>query len=388
MLLELLQKNYRYITMFNFFKHIKSVIAFNQLDKSKRKIVFYSEGENYWVHLQSMVAHILADYDIPICYVSSSEKDPGLKLTHNNFKSFKIDDGWVRNWFFENIEADIMVMTMPDIGQYQVKRSRHKVHYVYTQHSLVSLHMVYRLGAHDNYDSIFCAAPHHKKEIRAIEKHYKLKKKALYEHGYERLDAIIESAQNREPIHNSPKHILLAPSWGENSIIELLGSQIVDSILEKGLKLTLRPHPQTIIFAKDKVDAIVNKHKNNPLFNYEAHVAGQESLHSSDVMICDWSGAALDYAFGLNKPVIFIDVPRKINNQKYQEIGLEPFEVSIREKIGTIVAVDDIENIATHIENTIKKYAGVTFNSEIYSLTTSGAKGAQLLNEILKTINS
>ena len=69
--------------------------------------------------------------------------------------SFKIDDGWVRNWFFENIETDVMVMTMPDINQYQVKRSRHKVHYVYTQHSLVSLHMVYRPGALDHYDSIF-----------------------------------------------------------------------------------------------------------------------------------------------------------------------------------------------------------------------------------------
>lgn len=373
--------------MFKFFRYLKNVIAFNQLDKSKRTVVFYSEGKNYWVHLQGMITAFLKNYDVPVCYISSGADDPGLLIKHKNYRSFLIDESWVRNWFFENIQTDIMVMTMPDIGQYQVKRSRHKAHYVYTQHSLVSLHMVYRPGAHDYYDSIFCAAPHHKVEIRALEKHYNLPKKALYEHGYERLDAIIAQAKDCPKAHNSPKHVLLAPSWGADSIIELLGSQVVDKILAHGLQLTLRPHPQTLIFAKAKVDAIVNKHKDNPLFSFEANVAGQESLHNSDVMICDWSGAALDYAFGLNKPVVFIDVPRKINNPKYQEITIEPFEVSIREKIGTIVAVDDIDNIATHVENTVNKYAGVTFKNDIYSLTQAGAKGAQLLNEILKKIN-
>lgn len=369
--------------MFKFFKHLKNVIAFNQLDKSKRRLVFYSEGKNYWVHLQGMINTLLKDYDIPICYVGSGEGDPGLDIKHKNYHSFKIDDDWVRNWFFENIETDVMVMTMPDINQYQVKRSRHKVHYVYTQHSLVSLHMVYRPGALDHYDSIFCAAPHHKTEIRALEKQYNLPKKELYEHGYERLDAILHQASQRTKSSNTPKHVLLAPSWGENSIIELLGSQVVDKILAHGFQLTLRPHPQTIIFAKEKIQAIVNKHQNNPLFSYEANVAGQDSLHDSDIMICDWSGAALDYAFGLNKPVVFIDVPRKINNPDYENINIEPFEVSIRNKIGTVVSIDDIDSIGEHIEATLLQYSGQVFDNNIYSLNKSAEKGAALLNEIL-----
>jgi len=106
-------------------------------------------------------------------------------------------------------------------------------------------------------------------------------------------------------------------------------------------------------------------------------------LQNSDIMICDWSGAALDYAFGLNKPVVFIDVPRKINNPDYQAIGIEPFEVSIRDKIGTIVAIDDIDNIGNHIESTIKKYQGIIFDNNIYSLTQSAKTGAQFLYEIV-----
>ena len=31
-------------------------------------------------------------------------------------------------------------------------------------------------------------------------------------------------------------------------------------------------------------------------------------------MVSDWSGAALEYSFGLKKPVIFLDLPKKVNN--------------------------------------------------------------------------
>ena len=376
--------------MFSFFKHLKNVIAFNQLDKKDRQLVFYSEGKNYWVHLEGMVKAWLKNYDIPICYVSSAGDDPGLLLKHKNFRSFTIDEGWVRNWFFENIETDVMVMTMPDINQYQVKRSRHKVHYVYTQHSLVSFHMVYRKGAMDYYDSIFCAAPHHKTETRALEKHYGLPKKDLYEHGYGRLDSIINNknsvSHNPQSNENTKGHVLLAPSWGDDSIIELLGDKVVAPVLKAGYKLTLRPHPQTLIFAKEKVQAIIDKHQNNPLFHFESNVAGQDSLHDSNIMICDWSGAALDYAFGLNKPVVFIDVPRKINNQDYQQLNIEPYEVSIREKIGRVVALDEVNNLAQHIEKTLIHFENNSFKNDIYNLGNSAKKGAYFLNEILKNL--
>ena len=50
----------------------------------------------------------------------------------------------------------------------------------------------------------------------------------------------------------------------------------------------------------------------------------------------DWSGVAFEYALGLKKPVIFVDVPRKVNNQKYKEIQIDPIEVIIREHMGVV----------------------------------------------------
>ena len=78
------------------------------------------------------------------------------------------------------------------------------------------------------------------------------------------------------------------------------------------------------------------------MFIYDECVSSLDSFYQSDFMISDWSGAALEYSFGLNKPVIFLDLPKKINNPKYKEIDVVPLEVSVREDIGVIVSVDDL----------------------------------------------
>ena len=63
-------------------KTLSSVISFNNLPKEKRQITFYSEGKNYWPHLQGLLETTLEKTDKFVCYVSSSLDDPGLKLTH------------------------------------------------------------------------------------------------------------------------------------------------------------------------------------------------------------------------------------------------------------------------------------------------------------------
>ena len=251
-----------------------------------------------------------------------------------------------------------MVMTMPDLDNFQVKRSRHNVHYVYVQHSLVSLHMVYRHGAFDHYDTICAAGPHHVEEIRTIETKYNLPPKNVVELGYPRLDSLIETAkkyQETQPIEKKThKTILIAPSWGPGGVIESgLGKTLVEQLLNLGHEVVLRPHPQTIKFAKAKIDEVRSQHKDNLRFAFEGSVAGQESLHQSDIMVSDWSGAALEYAFALNKPVIFCDVPRKVNNPNYHDIEIEPLEVSIREEIGVIW--DGVSPVSELIESCEQK---------------------------------
>ena len=372
----------------NFIRHLLDVVAIMQLPKSQRRIVFYSEGKEYWVHLEGLLKEFLNFSNVPACYISSSEDDPGLCYKHPNLKSFRIDEGALRDWLFKNIDADVMVMTMPDLDQYQVKRSKKPVHYVYVQHSLVSLHMVYRKGAFDKYDTICCAGPHHIREVRAIEKKYNLPPKKLVEHGYGRMDSIIDSREKRKgkPANDPPK-ILIAPSWGENALIENVGEKVVLNLLETGFHVTLRPHPRTVKLTKSKLDAIVRQHRRNPNFVYEVDIASQKSLHQSDLMISDWSGAALDYAFGLRKPVLFIDVPRKVNNQEYESINIEPFEVGIREKIGRIQSLQELDDLSRSVYDLLSKETYIDHKSliekNVFNSGNSSRVGAEYLMQVI-----
>ena len=323
-------------------KYILRANEFLRLPKKMRSIVFYSEGKNYWPLFKGLIDGILDQSDTYVCYISSGEDDPGFKYSDNHFSSFLIDDSYVRNWLFENMQADILIMTMPDLNNYQVKRSKHPVHYIYVQHSLLSLHMAYRPGAFDWFDTIFCSGPHQIDEIRCLEQKYNLPQKKILEHGYARLDSIIK---NKQPVkdNNDFKHALFAPSWGHNAAIELgFGDQVVERLLSFGYKVTFRPHPETLKSSSKIIDKIISKNSSNNMFFYEKSVSSLDSFYQSDFMISDWSGAALEYSFGLKKPVIFLDLPKKINNPLYKEINVTPLEVSIREDIGVVVSVDKI----------------------------------------------
>lgn len=332
-----------------------------QLAREDRRVVFYSEDTACWAHLNRLLERFLEVAELPVCYVSSSKDDPGLILEHPNLQTFAVDEGWVRDWLFANIDADVMVMTTPDLHESRIKRSRHEVHYVYVQHSLVSQHMAYRPGAFDHFDTIFCSGPHHVREIRALEEQRGSRKKNIVEHGYQRLDEILSErvANDRSPsgIGNHP-HVLIAPSWGSNGIIEKLGNAPVEALLQAGFRVTLRPHPQTLKLSKKIVDGIQKCHHGNPLFNLDDDASSTVSLRDSDVMISDWSGAALDYAFGLGKPVLFIDTPRKVNNPGYQELNIQPFEASIRTVIGEIIPQHELAGLGIAVKRVLDSSAG------------------------------
>lgn len=374
----------------NHMKLVRSLIdmaALMQLPKSKRRMIFYSEGKANWPHLEGLLLALLDSSDIHVCYVSSGADDPGLFLQHPRLTGFQLDEGWIRNWFFANVDTDVLVMTMPDLETYQIKRSQYPVHYVYVHHSLVSCHMVYRPGAFDHFDTIFCAGPHHEAEIRALEVQHQLKPKHLVQHGYGRLDAILAHAENHT-LSPQRNHILIAPSWGEHGLIETMGNKLVSHLLANNYAVTLRPHPQTVKFSAANLKKIQQQHKDNPLFTLETNIAGQSSLHQSTLMVSDWSGAALDYAFGLHKPVLFIDIPRKINNPDYASLGITPFEVMIRDKIGKVVPLNEIDNLSTFVESMITQTHWKTTLSALgqahaYNVGNSGHVGARALMELL-----
>lgn len=361
---------------------------FLKLDCKKREIVFYAESRQYWTHFTALIDYLTQSRQQPICYFTSDKTDPILTLNLPNVYSFYIGEGFVRNLIFRQINTKIMVLTMPDLQNLYLKRSIHPVHYAYIFHSLVSTHRIYNRYAFDHYDSIFCAGPHHIAEIRETEALYQLPDKQLLKHGYGRLDSIMQAA-NQQTIVKDDNTILIAPSWGKQNILEMCGLTIVERLLGAGFKVILRPHPQSCRYQKKHIDAILSQFAEHPKFTYETDMNDHSSLHQSVLMICDWSGAAMDYAFGLLKPVMFVDVPAKVNNVDFLKHKAPALEAHIRDKVGQVVSLQQIETIESVAKrliadaNTYAKKLEYLRNETVFNVGHSGQAAANHLLNIL-----
>tara|TARA_B100001105_G_scaffold127656_1_gene102327 strand:+ start:39 stop:1205 length:1167 start_codon:yes stop_codon:yes gene_type:complete len=367
---------------------------FEDLKQNERDVVFYSENENSMLIFKSLISELTNKHNLNICYVTSSKDESILKKPNNRIKSFFIGDGVVRTKFFLNLKAKILIMTMPDLETFHIKKSKvYPVHYVYLFHSMVSTHLIYRRSAFEHFDSIFCVGNYQLDEIRSTEKLYDLKPKNLIRYGYSHLDNLLEKYSKRIllPKNNENKlHILLAPSWSDDGLFENISEKVIDILLREGYKVTFRPHPMTQKKSKKKIDRMTEKFSKNESFLLEQNIFNFDSFLFSDIMITDWSGAALEFAFAFEKPVLFIDVPKKINNPEYEKIPQVPIEVSIREKIGKIILPTDLELIP----NEIKMLYGQTKelrdkitkirNELIFNVGESKKDGAE---EIIKLLN-
>ena len=376
--------------MKTFFKEFQGYRAYKKLPKSYKKVVFYSESFQDWHHLKPLL-NALLDEDIAVTYVTSDDKDPGLLKLSKKYRSIYIGKGFFRILFFQFLRAKLLILTMMDLNNFELKRSMHPVHYVYIFHSLTSTHMVDTEKSFDHYDTIFCAGPHQKKEIELREKNKDLKAKNLVPYGYPRIEKLIQLSSKP---NNEKKVILLAPTWGEQSIINLMGMEICSIIINQGYSLILRPHHETIKRSPQLIDEIENKYSHLETFRLVREMGDAESLLQSDLLICDWSGTAIEYAFGLEKPIIFIDIPPRVRNPNWREIQSEPLEMSIREKVGRVICPSKLDELPSSIsqllnEDEISSSLIKSLREEfIYNLSDSEIIGREEIKKLLKTLKN
>lgn len=350
--------------MFSKLSYLRDLVSYNSLDLEDKQITIYSENSNYWPHLENLVREFLLQSKGGVCFVTSSKEDRGLKIIHPKLKTFTIGSGKCREIFFKQLKTEMLIMTMPDLDNYQIKKSNYNVHYVYTQHSLNSLHMAYREKAFNNFNTILCAGFHHEREMVEIEKVYDIKPLNKLRYRYEppvRLKEILKSQQHEELVNK--KNILVAPTWGPNGLIESgLAQEIIESCLALGFAVKLRPHPETIKHSSDKINKLKNIFNESGEFNVENGVADFFSLLDSSLLITDWSGVAFDFALGLSRPVIFVDCLPKVNNEKYKKISIEPIEIRCRDLLGVKLSVEEIPKFLSsdQLTNFISK---VTFEN-------------------------
>ena len=376
-----------------FGKERRELEKFNKLNLDERSIVFYSEDISSFVHFEQIIHELTKEMGYQICYVTSAKDDPILNSQNKKIKAFYIGLGATRTKFFMELKAEVLVMTMPSLETYFIKRSRvYPVHYVYVFHSINSTHRNYRKNAFDHFDSIFCTGPHHVKEIIATEQLYNLKRKNLVKCGY----GLIDKLQKNKPVKNQEmctkderKKILVAPSWGKKGLLETKGLELVKILLDADYHVTVRPHPMTVRKWPKIIKTIRNEFKYNSNFEMETDVSSFESLYSTYGLISDWSGIGFEYAFVCERLVLYVDVPHKNNNPDYNKISCEPLESSIRNLIGVVISPNELEGIPKIIESTyentdlFKTKVQEVRNKTVFNFGQSGINGAQEIVKIL-----
>ena len=335
--------------------------AFTHAPDATRDIVFYAEDGASWPHFEPIVRHLTGTMRRTISYLTSSPDDPILHRQDPRIYAYLTDTGFARAYLFQTMRAGVVVATVPQLGIPVLPRSRHAAdlgtRYVYVFHSMASTHMIYEPDGFDHYDIVCCVGPYMAEEIRARETQANLPAKQLVEHGYGRLDSILRhvattatttaTATPSGRLRGNPPVAIVAPSWGPTCLFETVGADVVHALLEGGFEVIARPHPMTHRRTPEVIPALVDRFGSHGRFSIDGGMAGFTTLLRSDLMVSDWSGAALEYAFGLERPVLFIDGEPKVNNPSYTELGIEPFEVGVRREIGRVILRGDVSSIAT-----------------------------------------
>ncbi len=370
----------------------RDVVRFGMLKPEQRTIVFYSEGPESAPHLAPVLQDLLEKHNQNVCYLTSSLRDPVLDWNNDRLSTFRVGSGAARSSLFSSLRATVMVMTTPDLQTMQLKRSKHDVHYVYVHHAINSMHMAYRPAAFDHFDAILCVGPHHEEEVRQTEAAFGLPEKVLVQHGYGRLDSIIHTVScsaGSDASSSDATRVLIAPSWGEHALLETCGEEVIRYVLDAGYQVTLRPHPMTQRHRSALLEGLDDMFRTNPRFRLDRDVASERSLYESDIMIGDWGGMSLEYAFGLERPVISIDLPRKVNNPDYERIPSEPLEVTLRSRVGAVVQPQDIDEIPGLIEKLCADpddagaRARALRERYVYNIGRSGTVGAEYIMEVI-----
>ncbi len=326
------------------------------------EFVFYAESRNDWIYFEGLVLELLERRGKTVVYLTSSRDDGVFELGHENLHAFYIGEGAARTMLFRSIDCTLFLMTLTDLDQLFLKRSVRDVHYVYLFHAIVSAHMVYRERSFNGYDSFLAVGPHHEREIEALCRFYELDAKEVVPFGYYRLEKLLTRNAIRTTASSVPastREVLIAPSWGDHSITCTVAEDLIATLLESDYRITFRPHPMSLRRDADRLARLETRFAANDRVVFDLDIRSSASLERADLMISDWSGSAFEFAFGFEKPVLFVDTRPKVNNADFDAFSrfcrergesLEPIEKSLRSELGDTLQPGRLEAVAQKID--------------------------------------
>ena len=362
------------------------------LAAGKKKIVFYSEKNGFYKYYKGVIEEIIRRTNIVIHYITSDAEDEVFTLESDQFKPYYIGENRLIVLMMK-LETDIMVMTTPDLENFQLKRSyvQKDIEYVYLPHDVNSANLSFHKNALDHFDTIFTSGPKNKEEIAEREEKYHLPKKNLIEWGSGVIDNMIKGYESMPD--QGDETILIAPSWQKDNILDLCIEPMLEQLAGCDYRIIVRPHPQYVRHCMDKIERLQQKYEGKNI-EIQTDFSSNSTVYTADLLVTDWSSIAFEYSFATLKPVLFINTPMKILNPDYQELSTVPIDIELRDKIGISLEVGKMDELAETVRTLLYDKA---FSADamkelrehyIYNVGSSAKTGAlYLINRLMERQN-
>lgn len=357
------------------------------------QLVFYSEKNGFYKYYQNIIETLLEKTDVVINYITSDPRDQVFEMESERFRPFYIGEHKLIVLMMK-LEADIVVMTTPDLENFHLKRSlvRKDNEYIYVPHDVNSPNLTFHKDALDHFDTVFSSGFLCTAEIRKREELYHLKKKNIVEWGSGVIDNMILAYENMEKHPKPAPEILIAPSWQKDNILSSCIEEILDQLQGHGYKIIIRPHPQFVRHETERLNELRQKYDMDSQKDMELQTdfSSNRTVYEADLVITDWSSIAFEYSFATLKPSLFINTPMKVMNEDYEELGITPVDLELRNMIGKSIDPDGLEKLPDMVHELLHSN---DFSPEslrkirekyIYNIGSSSEAGAAYIMERLR----
>lgn len=326
-----------------------------------KHIVFYSEGSGFYKYFKGAIDYLLANSDVNIHYITNDPNDRIFALAEQQPRIKPYYIGQKRSiTLMMKMDADVVVSTLEDLDNYYIKRSyvRKDTEYVFMPHHMTSMHLTPSKQAYDHYDTVLCVGPHQVAELRREEQLYQLPAKNLAECGYDLLDDDVAAMAARRAagkMTNERPVVIVAPSWQEDNLLDSCADALLSQLLGRGWKVIVRPHPEYTKRYRPRWMALIERYSHVPESDlyFERDFSSNETVFTSDVLITDWSSVFCEFSFSTLRPSVFINTPMKVGNPDWHDLGIEPTDISLRNKVGRSFDPADLSGLGDAVAEMI-----------------------------------
>lgn len=316
-------------------------------------LVIFSDDKRYWQTFEPVVRELDAR-GFDVTYLTASEDDAALSASYPHLKAEFIGKGNKAFAKMNFLKASIVLSSTPGLDVYQWKRSKDVRWYVHLPHGANDHTTGYRMFGLDFYDAVMMSGDYQEQAMRELEKlrHRPAKESVMV--GVPYLDDMVLRLNRSPEPATHPRTVLVAPTWGESSLLNRFGSALIDPLLESGYHIIIRPHPQSFSAEKDRMEELMRKYPSSSRLEWNRDAHNYEVLRRSDIMISDYSGVILDFAFVFDKPVICADTEMDTRLLDAWWLGKPLWVVTALPKIGPMLTQENLPSIKGMIDSAIE----------------------------------